>query len=425
MTLSTLSVVGTHWEFHNDEAVQIALLAWYGEKLSLAPTGGSLKVHFHRSKQEAVAELASGAVQLLVGEGGGDWDEHRDEGRLVDACGATLAADLLCVRGNPELKLILDYALRADREGGQKHFELAEVLKSLHGWSDLSQMRVLHIALAFLGAIRNRESGKPAGDQGVKFDDIIANWLDRKYGSDRKDRCLKLILGEVKRWASAPDEVLPFELPKLVEAMNSHGTRSAADIVAMVEVILDARVRRSYDFMVECRQQAQAGKAKVLEIGGLRVGFAESDSRSMGAYLRSQEKCDLVVLQKSTGNVNIFSGSDGGKALMPKIAREILIVESNRRGVVKRSDELVARLTDFDALVAQGKGRDLLGVPWYYHLEAGALHNGTSTHPDVEPSKLTIRELAQAVISARQTAELERIFDGQQAVARPDRTGGG
>lgn len=413
MTLSTLNVVGTHHEFHNDEAVQIALLAWYNDRLFQAPAGGSLKVHFHRSKQEAAAELASGAVQLLVGEGGGDWDEHRDEGRLADACGATLAADLLGVRGNPELKLILDYALRADREGGQKHFELAEILKSLHGWSDLTQMRVLHIALAFLGAIRNRESGQPAGDRGVKLDVIVNNWLDRNYGLDRKDRCVKLILGEVKRWASAPDEILPFELPKLVEVMNSHGSRSAADVTAMVEAILDARVRRSYDFMVDCRQQAQAGKAKVIEIGGLRVGFAESDSRSMGAYLRSQEKCDLVVLQKSTGNVNIFSGSEAGKALMPKVAREILRAECFKRS--EGGQELSERLVDFGTLIAEGKGRDLLGVPWYYHLEAGALHNGTSTHPDVESSKLTIRDLALAIVAATKS----------QDSSQPDRTGGG
>ncbi len=445
MTKLPLNVVGTHWEFHNDELVMIALLAWYGHKKFLPPSTGSLLVQFHRSTEAANAALATGGVQLLVGIGGGDWDEHKKEGRLADECGATVAADQLGVRGNPELKLILDYALRADREAGQKYFELAEILKTLHGWSDMSQMRILHLGMACLRAVRNRESGAPSAnsDRPIDLQMIAADWLLSKYGRGydssivsndpqavakeigvAKERTLKLVLGELKRWAEKPDEVLPFELPKLVEVLNSHGGRSAADITAMVEAILDARVRRSYDFMVKCPQEVCDGKTKVLEIGGLKVGFAESDSRSMGSYLRTQDKCDLIVLQKSTGNVNIFSG-DGGKALMPKVARNILITESNRRGVVKRSDELLVRTNDFDQLVASNKGRDLLGVPWYYHLEAGALHNGTSTHPDVEPSKLTIRDIAEAIIAARQMAELERILDSQQTSSRPDRTGGG
>lgn len=419
MSLPIVSVVGTHHEFHNDELVQIALLSWYGYRAFECPA--ALKVRFYRSGEAASSALAAGEAQLLVGIGGGDWDEHKKEGRLQGECGATLAADLLGVRGNPELQLILQYALRADREAGQLHFELAEILKSLHGWSDWSQAKVLNLGLAFLRAIRHRESGAPGGDQGVKLESIVNSWLDRNFGSDRRDRCLKLILGEMKRWKGAPDEIKPFELPRLVEVMNSHGTRPASDIIAMVEAILDARVRRSYDFLVTCPQEERAGNVQVLEVAGYKVGFASSDSRSMGSYLRAAKKCDVIVLRKSTGNVNIFSG-DGGKALMPSVVGEILRAELKLQGHSLREPHWVECTEGLSSLVASGQGRDLPGLPhWYYHLEAGALHNGTSTHPDTVPTALDLQGLARAVMEGVRLAKLAGIFES----ARPDRTGGG
>jgi hypothetical protein len=68
-------------------------------------------------------------------------------------------------------------------------------------------------------------------------------------------------------------------------------------------------------------------------------------------------------------------------------------------------------MADFEALVASGQGRDLLGVPWYFHLEAGALHNGSSTHPDVAPTRLDIPDIARAIAAVIRQ--------------QPDRTGGG
>jgi hypothetical protein len=128
---------------------------------------------------------------------------------------------------------------------------------------------------------------------------------------------------------------------------------------------------------------------------GIPVALVRSDLGSINAFARTTKKARLVVIRRSTENVQIFSQVTH-KGFVPHVAREIMRAENWLAG---RSDgERAADEESFRQIVESGKGRELPGAAarWYYHLEAGAILNGSLSHK-VTPTTLDLH-LLEAIV---------------------------
>lgn len=126
----------THQKPHWDEVVAIWILRKFGWILFPGiqqagiiywPAGASTPDG--RSAEEWLAD-----GYLLVGVGGGQYDEHASakRKRIEGQCAATLIARALGRENDPALKMILAYVLRTDTSATATPFDLASTLKAMH-----------------------------------------------------------------------------------------------------------------------------------------------------------------------------------------------------------------------------------------------------------------------------------------------------
>lgn len=472
--------------------------------LSLAEIAGWLVApRFYRTGTAAIAAQEADPSLVLFGIGGRDnvsadmlvIDEHQEGGRVEGECGATLVAKHLGLSERPELADFLAYSLRADSEGGQKFLELAEAIKTLHGYTDLGDegvwtevIRPCHRAVlshargdtaqdvpefgSFLGsevpvkratirkivlperpdwqscvgawvlAVLGNGNWKVARDVEFVFTDDIDEawhfrceegtvvlgigdgpWGDTDLNLELHPECLpmriaqhlstgvrkgaaKLILEECKRWHADSSVVLPYELPTLIERLRTHGELDSRGILQLVVHVLSARYQRSQAF----QEAGQIEPDHVETVGAMKIAVTLSENGEIVGSLRGRgksnpaKKMDVIVLRKESGNVNIFLVTPEAQAALPEIARRLTIAESLARG---EGDPIADRLIALAEAGEQAwKGYALLGSgdeTWY--VSYGAIHNGTTTHPDVPPTKLSAEDLVvvlkEAIASIR------------------------
>jgi len=123
----------THERPHLDEITAIWLLRKFGEEKF--PGISTAKIEYRDSS--VLCEYSIEAYEregiLLVGIGGGRFDEHPtvNGSRKEDECCATLVAKELGLEEEPTLKPILKFVRNEDLGGGQQ-FDLAGIVKLLH-----------------------------------------------------------------------------------------------------------------------------------------------------------------------------------------------------------------------------------------------------------------------------------------------------
>jgi len=138
--MKKIEKVFTHERPHLDEMVAIWLLYRFGEKIfpgvseSAHPdliqylkTGGQLP------DGRTTADYENEGM-LLIGVGGGRFDEHPSEGsgRKKDQCSATLIAEALGLSNKPEFEKILKMTSDNDLKGSADPFGIAYIAKSMH-----------------------------------------------------------------------------------------------------------------------------------------------------------------------------------------------------------------------------------------------------------------------------------------------------
>ena len=121
----------THQLPHFDEVLAIWLLQKFGEKVF--PNVSRAKITFHNNGIAVPAEEFEKKGILLIGLGGGRFDEHPSNGneRKEGECAATLMAQALGLRNDPILKPLLKYVVKCDLKGNASPFDLATILKQL------------------------------------------------------------------------------------------------------------------------------------------------------------------------------------------------------------------------------------------------------------------------------------------------------
>ncbi|MCH8049374.1 hypothetical protein IH979_01545 [Patescibacteria group bacterium] len=169
-----LNYVGTHRYAHFDEQAALVITEFEGRNCWSWPNGKPKRV-FLTGDEEANRLFKGRDDRVLIGTGGGLFDEHKPSGRLKGTCSAKLVAEYLGVHKKPEYQLILREALRADihkdSETGDpddpetwerddpRRMELANIIKTLHNFSQLGDEGVYQLVRRVLLAYRVRERG--------------------------------------------------------------------------------------------------------------------------------------------------------------------------------------------------------------------------------------------------------------------------
>ncbi|MEK7556778.1 MAG: hypothetical protein AAB538_02260 [Patescibacteria group bacterium] len=134
----------THERPHFDEVVAIWLLLRFGEEHGF-PGVSEAKIVLWRNdngrKQEKTPEAYEAEGVILIGVGGGRFDEHPTptHSRKEDECAATLVAEALGIRNDIGLRPILNFALKNDLKGAGHPFDIAHILKLLYNTAGSSQ----------------------------------------------------------------------------------------------------------------------------------------------------------------------------------------------------------------------------------------------------------------------------------------------
>jgi hypothetical protein len=134
-----------------------------------------------------------------------------------------------------------------------------------------------------------------------------------------------------------------------------------------------------------------------LESGGFEVCLIESDLESIGRSARTHGAA-ITVIRRSNGQTMISADyqTGGAREVMPYIALQVCDAEVREAG--GSAEEAYQTQV---ALCATGfvLAMNLPGLAdrWYWHAEAAALYNGTATHPDVPPSRLSLQRLGELI----------------------------
>ncbi len=118
-----------HLKAHLDEFVACWLILRFGLKRWYWPENELPTVLFVADADEAARKYRGRTDTVLIGIGGGLFDEHRADGRLAGTCATDLVANALEISRRRTLQTILEETRKADTRSGQRPFELGTLLK--------------------------------------------------------------------------------------------------------------------------------------------------------------------------------------------------------------------------------------------------------------------------------------------------------
>ena len=148
--------IATHVRPHLDEIVAIWLLSMFGEERY--PGAAEATIEYWAGGGETPTGQPASEYEangyLLVGTGGGRFDEHGrngDKGKEGD-CAATLVAKDLGIDQDAALAKILKFTLTNDLRGASHPFDLAAMIKSMYQLYPEDSERVIAWAIDALNA---------------------------------------------------------------------------------------------------------------------------------------------------------------------------------------------------------------------------------------------------------------------------------
>lgn len=126
----------------------------------------------------------------------------------------------------------------------------------------------------------------------------------------------------------------------------------------------------------------------IISGGPIKIATVTSDNPKMHKWIRNAHSADVIIKKDKAGKMIILTSVQKVKDVidMRDLSRIVRIAEMQKRRLVT---------PNWHALEAIGTTKE---CPWWYYYANGEqLFNGTSTSPDVEPTKLSLDDAAKAV----------------------------
>ncbi|MCC6934128.1 MAG: hypothetical protein IT406_00315 [Candidatus Yanofskybacteria bacterium] len=399
-----VELIASHIATHNDEFLDHAIgVRWGAERLpgfASAPVvllDAGLNSKSGKDGWWYLERRRTACIGIL----GGPFDEHGELADGVRENAATKMAKFVGVADDPALARMLEYSLRADRDGHDSPFELASLIKAC--WmAGMSLERMLLMYGVIFDALYRRDAGElsfpiPPGG----FRRLLAEWVIetigceaaapafasaleaakffRKNNSDKLDQILKF---EGRKGAFADKR--PFDLEGIWEAMVASGV-SSDRIRLMIFAFLQAKYQEQTRFIAAVDEFLAISKIiePTSEMPYL-IGLVKSDNDQMKRAAAMVDRgLDVLIQRRSSGRVNVFDLRQR-LPMGPVIAR-------------LRYDERLAK-ADPGAPIPAGVLRmpgTLRQVPEWFGFYG--CHNGTLTAPNRPVTRLPFGRIARLV----------------------------
>lgn len=438
----------THRDPDIDDVEAIRLLIKYGEKTWPGISTAKVLMSHDRDPFGKSADVLEKEGVLLVGIGGGRYDEHPFDGarRLENHCAATLVAQDLGLNEDHGLTPTLDYAFARNYSANSGHFELQVAIKLAFRYfahnasrymNEKMEGNILRDSFLFLDAIEADRRAELRGCQLSRnpqrtMDEITAKWLLRKLRPSQNISLDKYRMKAIKEDKSLSDVVARdmgvfedpcyawildyarnhqlyfakrldihdgcFNLAYLVEVAQKHLCTEGKErdgleaVTRATSTMLSAMWAKDYNFHVECRKDFESDDTHVVErkVGGRlkTIVSVVSSNPEMQKYARSSRGgyAALVIKQEKNGRgVQIFFSKKDRIDPKPIIAR-IREAERRTRGIH----------TILPESHLQEEGNSVEGAEgWYF--DGHQILNGSLTTKQ-PPSRLPRHEIERIVL---------------------------
>jgi hypothetical protein len=401
-----IDVVLVHEGAHADENLGGTLFIAYGEELY--PGASSAKVFEHSFGGGVMKPEDQPANVVLIGMGGGEFDEH---GKPGNHCAATLVAQKLGLLSNQALAKITLQTLIDDNHAslGQKN-TIPFLIKAMNDAEIPFEETFKWYQVLFWAEYRHQQALVEKGKFNQEYQDVL------NYMLAQPERINLRTDPWAKRIIAIPQTTLEsgYELIKA-----DKGETAANDWKVLPDL---AMAKRQEDFLAAEKEWLANGKRETLETddGDLRIGFIESDLTQMHSAARfcrpdtRWAKVDLFVQKKSAGHIQIFTDVKL-KINLTDLARNIRLAEAKKRGVT---------IKDVESLSMEETHPE---IP-QWHLPKGnpyMLLNSSLSAKCVEPTILTKNEVRQGIIETFRRKQNvfpidQRAFRPAKPVNRPD-----
>ncbi len=196
---------------------------------------------------------------------------------------------------------------------------------------------------------------------------------------------------EFRRWERQenPDEVLPFELPSVIDALNTHTPLRAIKIWDLMQELFETVRRRDNEWANLYADEYERMVTKI-RVGRFMACMVHTELPDMFPFAR-QRGNQVVMIRRPSGNV--FIGFERRhKHVTPSIAAALVVMESMHQEL--SDGEIYTRVNELEDVYSSDRGCDLPGLTyWHYHLQAGGtLLNGSRSH-EAPPTPLSDGEL--------------------------------
>lgn len=374
----------THLRPHFDEAVALWLVVREGERVF--PGAMIAPIVFWpagpRTPDSRPAEEYHREGWLLIGVGGGQYDEHPNgmRARRHGECAATLIAKDLGVREHPRYRAVLDYALGNDASGKHSRWAIATAMNSLqYFYKDIEVLEWVQIALQ---AYASGANATPNGSVATRVD---ASAMQLGLRAEQ----VKFLRAHAEEFDAATTESRdPFDVFTLFwKIENQRGEEAANEWLSRLVQASANEWELNGAGMTEVRKAARIETIRTAGGRTVRMCSIQSNNPLVGQIARREKSvgCEIVVVQNSSGNVVVFT-RQGSMIPLHAIAMRIRIAE-------RRASGYTGPALSRDELMREGS------VPGAenWHFTGWALLNGALTNPYVPPTRLALERILYTI----------------------------
>ncbi len=192
-----------------------------------------------------------------------------------------------------------------------------------------------------------------------------------------------------------------FGVPAIIQIFHHQYQENHEKAMDWAMMAVDAKYCEQREFFHGTKQEFEQ-KAKVEILGWFYARSCErkplklvtiiSDNEQIAKYARSEHGCyaAAVIQQRTSGNVMIFAN----KYYKPDFSLVASALRVRERGL---NGQLPAVFDELLDIVLRSEGKVAGAEEWFYHKGMEALLNGSSTAPDVPPTKIKLSEIVAIV----------------------------
>lgn len=381
--MNNIKIIVTHGRAHLEEFLITYLFARFGKKV-----GYKISPNFVFKENTIGAFGNQGrsldswvASEILPVGTLGAIDEHpvHTGNRHKEGSAVALASKILFKDRQPVgFRKLIRFVSDEDQKAGKGEYNLAYMVKIIHSMEGMANDRIYKWLNLFFKAEDYIQWKKLKTKKNSK---LLQSLFDR-YKKEENN----VNMSKFRRFLDGKDPAVleNYNLSVIVNILHTYGV-PVNEIYVWVKFFFDAERHRQD--VVWPRAQSKA--AKNLELwesqSGPKVAFFESDEEVAHMVVRVVAKPDLTIIKRSTGHIQMFATSKGYG--QPSIVMTDKVVHMLRatEGSFGTTEELTSE--NFE------------GSPWYFHVVAQNVLNGSHSAPDVPATELPMDVIKSLVLA--------------------------